>query len=155
MAEEKTFSPEEIAARLEELRARKCPCGEPVRSYVFASVLVPYEINADNAVREAEDVGADRSIWFAGLMDNLSFSCILLSSLCPKCGRAELWRCDVLDLEALCSVPKPDDWPIIVALHHENTLRSILDAAGSGSLIGAGVRRLLDSIRENRDNGGA
>lgn len=145
----RTFTADEIATRLEQLRARKCPCGEPVRRYVFASILLPYEGNADIAVREADAAGCDRSFWFSRFMDDVSFSCILLSSLCQTCGRAELWRCDALDVAAMVTAAGTGKGPTIEAVHHDETLHAIMEAVGRETKLGIGVSRLLDNLRKN------
>lgn len=86
-------------ARKMQVLGRTCPCGAKVTKYVFSSILIPFEMNAVEAVEDAGRCGLPDSLWFSMMMSSVSLSRIVLSSTCENCGRVEFWSCNETDWE--------------------------------------------------------
>lgn len=87
---------------LKKIKDRKCICGEPIKNYVFSSILLPLENTAVDLINDSTG-NFDFSFFPWDRTDMRSWYKIILSSECEKCGRISLWSAKQKEVSILCS----------------------------------------------------
>lgn len=121
--------PEDIKSIKEVLRKRKCPyCGEPIKLYIFSSVVIPVEWLAQEAVMHEEKLNAPYPFYFWLHAPNSMFARLLLSSTCA-CGNVSFWDCNKNYIKAITESDMQKDGYGINIFYSVDVLKIMLERA--------------------------
>lgn len=86
---------------IDRIKKRKCICGNPIKSYFFSCILMPFEQTAIQRVNISKELGSSFSFIPFGDTSLQSWNRLVFSHECSECGNISFWSLSKSEIDFL------------------------------------------------------